>query len=116
MVRILPEGFRVAAAGPALEHAACDDFLCGPLYRLGGVAAAAVRHAAVRGGLRALHGEPCSVLSATPAVLRSSLFLMLGWLKRTLTITLDVDWLYRKPGPLLARRLDSRCTVAAWHR
>ena len=35
MVRILPEGFRVAAAGPALEHAACDDFLCGPLYRLG---------------------------------------------------------------------------------
>jgi multicomponent Na+:H+ antiporter subunit D len=40
-------------------------------------------------------------------------FLMLGWLKRTLTITLDVDWFYRKPGPLLARRLD-RSLEAAW--
>ena len=39
-------------------------------------------------------------------------FLMLGWLKRTLTITLDVDWLYRKPGPLLARRLDQSLDTA----
>ena len=30
-------------------------------------------------------------------------FVMLGWLKRTLTITLDVDWLYRKAGPALCR-------------
>ena len=29
-------------------------------------------------------------------------FLMLGWLRRTLTITLDVDWLYRKLGPRVA--------------
>ncbi len=40
-------------------------------------------------------------------------FLLLGWLKRTLTITLDVDWLYRKAGPLLARRL-ARAMDAAW--
>ena len=33
-------------------------------------------------------------------------FLMLGWLKRTLTITLDVDWLYRQLGFNLARALD----------
>jgi multicomponent Na+:H+ antiporter subunit D len=33
-------------------------------------------------------------------------FLMLGWLKRTLTITLDVDWFYRKLGPVLLRSLD----------
>lgn len=33
-------------------------------------------------------------------------FLMLGWLKRTLTITLDVDWLYRRFGVTLARSLD----------
>jgi multicomponent Na+:H+ antiporter subunit D len=33
-------------------------------------------------------------------------FLMLGWLKRTLTITLDVDWFYRKLGPVLVRSLD----------
>ncbi|MGE0036960.1 MAG: Na(+)/H(+) antiporter subunit D [Xanthobacteraceae bacterium] len=33
-------------------------------------------------------------------------FLMLGWLKRTLTITLDVDWFYRKLGPMLVRSLD----------
>jgi multicomponent Na+:H+ antiporter subunit D len=33
-------------------------------------------------------------------------FLMLGWLKRTLTITLDVDWLYRGLGRALVRNLD----------
>ncbi|MFY9992721.1 MAG: hypothetical protein WAL40_17110, partial [Rhodoplanes sp.] len=40
-------------------------------------------------------------------------FLMLGWLKRTLTITLDVDWFYRRLGPVAARRLD-RFADAAW--
>jgi multicomponent Na+:H+ antiporter subunit D len=29
-------------------------------------------------------------------------FVMLGWLKRTRTITLDVDWFYRRPGPAAA--------------
>jgi multicomponent Na+:H+ antiporter subunit D len=33
-------------------------------------------------------------------------FLMLGWLKRTLTITLDVDWFYRRAGVTAARNLD----------
>jgi multicomponent Na+:H+ antiporter subunit D len=33
-------------------------------------------------------------------------FLMLDWLKRTLTITLDVDWFYRKLGLAMARSLD----------
>lgn len=33
-------------------------------------------------------------------------FLMLGLLKRTMTITLDVDWLWRRPGKALARFLD----------
>jgi multicomponent Na+:H+ antiporter subunit D len=42
-------------------------------------------------------------------------FLMLGWLKRTLTITLDVDWTYRRLGALLARRLD-RAMGAGWAR
>jgi multicomponent Na+:H+ antiporter subunit D len=41
-------------------------------------------------------------------------FLMLGWLKRTLTITLDVDWLYRRLGPALVRSLD-RSADAAWN-
>jgi multicomponent Na+:H+ antiporter subunit D len=40
-------------------------------------------------------------------------FLMLGWLKRTLTITLDVDWFYRALGVTLTRRLD-RAAAAAW--
>ena len=35
-------------------------------------------------------------------------FLMLGWLKRTLTITLDVDWLYRRLG-LALRRAPRSC-------
>jgi multicomponent Na+:H+ antiporter subunit D len=35
-------------------------------------------------------------------------FLMLGWLQRTLTITLDADWLWRRGGPALAR------AVAGW--
>ncbi|MFZ2155272.1 MAG: Na(+)/H(+) antiporter subunit D [Bradyrhizobium sp.] len=40
-------------------------------------------------------------------------FLMLGWLRRTLTITLDLDWLYRRLGLALARSLD-REAAAAW--
>jgi multicomponent Na+:H+ antiporter subunit D len=40
-------------------------------------------------------------------------FLMLGWLKRTLTITLDVDWLYRRLGRDLVQGLD-RIAGAAW--
>ncbi len=33
-------------------------------------------------------------------------FLMLGWLKRTETITLDIDWFYRRAGWALARVAD----------
>jgi multicomponent Na+:H+ antiporter subunit D len=33
-------------------------------------------------------------------------FLLLGWLKRTETITLDVDWLWRRLGPAVYRALD----------
>ena len=40
-------------------------------------------------------------------------FLMLGWLKRTLTITLDVDWLYRRLGDRLGREFD-RVTGNTW--
>jgi hypothetical protein len=40
-------------------------------------------------------------------------FLMLDWLKRTLTITLDIDWLYRRLGVSLMRALD-RTADAAW--
>lgn len=42
-------------------------------------------------------------------------FLMLGWLKRTLTITLDVDWLWRRLGPRVAARLDD-AAGRAWDR
>jgi multicomponent Na+:H+ antiporter subunit D len=40
-------------------------------------------------------------------------FLMLGWLKRTLTITLDVDWLYRRLGLALAQNLN-QVAETAW--
>jgi multicomponent Na+:H+ antiporter subunit D len=40
-------------------------------------------------------------------------FLMLGWLRRTLTITLDTDWLWRRVGPTLYARFD-RGSDAAW--
>ena len=33
-------------------------------------------------------------------------FLLLRWLQRTETITLDVDWLWRRFGPAVLRRLD----------
>src|SRR5690349_17353739 len=33
-------------------------------------------------------------------------FLLLGWLKRTDTITLDVDWLWRRLGPVVYRAVD----------
>ncbi|MDP3075170.1 Na(+)/H(+) antiporter subunit D [Bradyrhizobium sp.] len=39
-------------------------------------------------------------------------FLMLGWLKRTMTITLDVDWLYRRLGLALARNLNQTAETA----
>jgi len=34
-------------------------------------------------------------------------FVLLSWLKRTLTITIDTDWLYRKLGPAVAERLTA---------
>jgi multicomponent Na+:H+ antiporter subunit D len=40
-------------------------------------------------------------------------FLLLGWLRRTLTITLDVDWFYRKAGAMMVRSLD-RSMETAW--
>ena len=40
-------------------------------------------------------------------------FLMLGWLARTLTITLDVDWFYRGLGPTVTKSLD-RWAEAGW--
>jgi multicomponent Na+:H+ antiporter subunit D len=40
-------------------------------------------------------------------------FLMLGWLKRTLTITLDSDWLWRKAGAAFFVAAD-RGADAAW--
>jgi multicomponent Na+:H+ antiporter subunit D len=42
-------------------------------------------------------------------------FLMLGWLKRTPTITLDTDWLWRRLGPAILARLD-KTADAAWDR
>ncbi|MBI3434293.1 MAG: Na(+)/H(+) antiporter subunit D [Proteobacteria bacterium] len=39
-------------------------------------------------------------------------FLMLGWLKRTLTITLDTDWVYRVAGAALVGVLDRGASVA----
>ena len=33
-------------------------------------------------------------------------FVILGWLRRTLTITLDFDWFYRRLGPVLAQRAE----------
>jgi multicomponent Na+:H+ antiporter subunit D len=34
-------------------------------------------------------------------------FVMLGWLRRTLTVTLDVDWFYRRLGPALVRMAET---------
>jgi multicomponent Na+:H+ antiporter subunit D len=42
-------------------------------------------------------------------------FLLLGWLKRTLTITLDVDWFWRGLGTRIARYLN-RWLGVAWAR
>lgn len=42
-------------------------------------------------------------------------FLLLGWLKRTLTITLDVDWFWRGLGTRIARYLN-RWLGVAWDR
>jgi multicomponent Na+:H+ antiporter subunit D len=57
------------------------------------------------------------VLSQLQLLLFSGLafFLMLGWLKRTLTITLDTDWLWRHLGPAILVSLD-RASDIAWRR
>ncbi len=56
------------------------------------------------------------VISQLQLLLFSGLafFLMLDWLKRTLTITLDVDWLYRRLGVVLAQSFD-RTYERAWN-
>ena len=114
VVRILPEGFRVAAAGPALEHAAAMIFfaaLCIALGRCGRSRSTPC----CRSPVDFVPYTASHVVFYLQLLLFSGLafFLMLSWLKRTLTITLDVDWLYRKLGPLLARRLD-QSLEAGW--
>ena len=51
------------------------------------------------------------VISQLQLLLFSGLafFLMLGLLQRTLTITLDTDWLWRKPGATVAHAVADRC-------
>ncbi len=39
-------------------------------------------------------------------------FLLLGWMKRTNTITLDLDWLWRRAGAVLAREFNLRGSAA----
>ena len=48
------------------------------------------------------------VLSQLQLLLFSGLafFVMLSWLRRTLTITLDVDWLYRRAGPAVVEQIS----------
>jgi multicomponent Na+:H+ antiporter subunit D len=60
---------------------------------------------------------PYRVVGSLQLLLFSGLafFLMLGWLKRTLTITLDFDWFYRKLGCDVSRRLDHWAGLA-WER
>lgn len=57
------------------------------------------------------------VVTALQLLLFSGLafFILLGWLKRTRTITLDFDWFYRGLGRALAREFDAR-TGRAWAR
>jgi multicomponent Na+:H+ antiporter subunit D len=57
------------------------------------------------------------VISQLQLLLFSGLafFLMLGWLKRTLTVTLDTDWLWRRPGPAVLSSLDGAAD-ATWRR
>lgn len=51
------------------------------------------------------------VISQLQLLLFSGLafFLMLGLLQRTLTITLDTDWLWRKPGATVAHAVADQC-------
>ena len=59
------------------------------------------------GRFRSLYGT--HVVSQLQLLLFSGLafFLLLGWLKRTETITLDIDWLWRRPARWSVRGFDS---------
>ena len=110
LVRLLPEGFRTAAARSALEHAGRHDPLRRAVHRHRRLAGPALRHAAVP--VDYVPYTASHVVFQLQLLLFSGLafFLMLSWLKRTLTITLDMDWLYRRP----ARHWRKACT--GWRR
>ena len=81
LVRLLPEGFGPAAARSAVEHARRHDLLRRALHRPRARTRAALRDAALPGGVRALHGS--HVVFQLQLLLFSGLafFLMLGWLQ-----------------------------------
>ena len=72
---------------------------------------APLRNAAVPGRFRALYRRVTSSCQLQLLLFSGlAFFLLLRWLKRTLTITLDVDWFYRKLGRDLARYLQEHCS------
>ena len=114
VVRVFPQGLGSEACRSALEHARRD----GPLACICMASACsrpALRNAAVHRRVRALYGQPRRLQLQLLLFSGLAFFLLLGWLKRTLTITLDVDWFYRRLGRNLGRGIDD-VTGRAWQR
>jgi multicomponent Na+:H+ antiporter subunit D len=86
--------------------------LCIGLGVAPGILYAALPHPVVYVPYTASH-----VVSQLQLLLFSGLafFLMLAWLQRTLTITLDTDWLWRRLGPTILSRLD-KAADTTWSR
>ena len=114
LVRVLPEGLRAAAAGAALEHAARHDAVLGAVHRPRR-ACRACSMPCCRSRSTYVPYTASHVVFQLQLLLFSGLafFLMLGWLKRTLTITLDIDWFWRRLGPA-ARDASTVVADAAW--
>ena len=114
LVCFLSEGFRPAAGRSTVEHASRDDLLRRALCRVGVLPRAL--YALLPYKVDYVPYTASHVVFYLQLLLFSGLafFLIFGWLKRTLTITLDGDWFYRRLAPTLAQHLD-RSITRGWN-
>ena len=106
LVRVFPEGLGATTCRAAAQYAARHAAVLGLCIGLG--VAPGLLYAALPYPVAYVPYTASHVVSQLQLLLFSGLafFLMLGWLKRTLTITLDTDWFWRRLGPAILARLD----------
>ena len=108
LVRVLPEGLGAASARAAVEHAARDG--CSSPRCASAWASSTSRSTAccpIRSTMRPTPAGTWWRSSSSCSSRGSPSSSCCGWLRRTLTITLDFDWAYRVAAPCLARLAEA---------